>query len=87
MLILKLKVGENAVSDVSRTMLGIDTSNGDIHVAMLADDQYRVYVEGGSLPDGDDDEIFENMHDALRFAFDVATDLAEEFLIEQGESL
>lgn len=73
MLILKLQVGETAIKDD-----GI----GAIHVAMLADDQYRVYVEGGSLPDGDDDEIFENMDDAFRFAMDVATDLAEEFLKE-----
>ena len=75
MLITKIKAGESALKDD-----GI----GNIHVAMLADDQFRVYVEGGMLPDGEDEAIFENMHDALVFAFEVAAALVEEFLKEQG---
>lgn len=73
MLVMKIACGEGAIKND-----GI----GDIHVAMLASNLFRVYVEGGALPDGGDDEKFYDMKQALDYATHCATLFVEAFVKE-----
>lgn len=73
MLILKIAAGEGAINQD-----GI----GDIHVAMLATNQYRVYVNEGTLPDGSDDACFDCVRDAITFAGKTAGQIVEKFVAE-----
>lgn len=75
MLILKIAAGEGAIKA---------DGVGDIHVAMLATNQYRVYVNGGTLPDGSDDAHFDGVADACRHAFETAQATVEETVAENG---
>lgn len=73
MLIMKIACGESAIKGD-----GI----GDVHLAMLASAQFRVYVNGGMLPDGSDDAHFDELTDALVFAQELAALIIEEFVKE-----
>ena len=71
MLIMKLACGESAIKGD-----GI----GDIHVAMLASDQYRVYCNSGTLPDGEDEAVFDELLDAVSYASDACFAITKAYI-------
>jgi hypothetical protein len=67
MIIAKFTVGE-----------GVEDGIGAVCIALTATRQYRVFVNGGTLPNGNDDAVFDDLYDAKDLAFSVCSALLDE---------
>jgi hypothetical protein len=56
--------------------------NSEIHIAVCANGQFRVYVNGGALLDGRDEAYFNKLSDARQFVFDMLEEILDELADE-----
>jgi hypothetical protein len=70
---MKIACGESAIKGD-----GI----GDVHVALIAEHEVRVYVNAGTLPSGEEDKRFYALHTALEYATAVARHITELYVEE-----
>ena len=82
MIIMRILVGE-ALKDAEMN----HGTDGMICIAKTASDQYRLFIDGGALPEaytvrGEEDAHYSVLSEAIQHA----TEIAEELLAEEGHS-